>query len=133
MNYYFAKKLNIPFDKAAGIVVEHLSKIGFGIVSEIDMHEKFKAKLGVDFRKYKILGACSPKHAFQAVSAEEHIGLMLPCNVVIQEKDENSVEVSVIDPVASMMAVENKELEPSAREIQGKLRSFIGDLPVSLV
>ena len=133
MSYYFAKQLNIPYDKARMVVEEHLSKLGFGIVSEIDMHEKFKAKMDIDFRKYKILGACSPKHAFMAVSAEEHIGLMLPCNVVIQEKEDGKVEVSVIDPVASMTAVENRDILPTAEEIRNKLRSFIDELPVSLI
>lgn len=131
MNYYFSKQVNISYEKARTLVEGQLAKLGFGIVSEIDMHEKFKAKLGVDFRKYKILGACSPKDAYEAVTAEEHIGLMLPCNVVIQEKGNDQVEVSVIDPVASMMAVENKQIIPKAEEIREKLKTFLDNLTVS--
>ena len=89
---------------------------------------KKNEKLGIDFRRYKILGACSPKHAHASISGEEHIGLMLPCNVVLQEKDKNQVEVSVIDPVASMQAVENPLLAPVASEIRAKLKEFVESL-----
>ena len=92
------------------------------------MDQKFREKLGIEFRRYKILGACSPKHAYLAVTAEEHIGLMLPCNVVMQEKGTDAVEVSVIDPVASMQAVKNPHLEDTASEIRSKLREFLESL-----
>lgn len=128
MSYYYSKILDRSFEDTRNYVESSLQQFGFGIVSEIDMHEKFKQKLNVDFRKYKILGACSPKHAWQAVQAEEHIGLMLPCNVVLQEKNDRQTEVAVIDPVASMQAVNNKELEPTASEIQSKLKDFISSL-----
>jgi uncharacterized protein (DUF302 family) len=125
MSYYFTKKLNTSYDAGRVMVEEKLEEAGFGIVSEIDMHEKFKQKLGVDFRRYKILGACSPKHAYQSVLAEEKIGLMLPCNIVIQEKGENLIEISAIDPVASMMAVNNPALSEMAVEIRDKLKTLI--------
>lgn len=128
MSYYFAKTLERPFDETRSYVEEQLGQYGFGIVSEIDMDKKFKEKLNTDFRRYKILGACSPKHAYAAVSAEEHIGLMLPCNITLQEKGESKTEVAVIDPVASMQAVNNPELAPAALEIQAKLKEFIAGL-----
>lgn len=128
MSYFFSKTLNKTFDAVRIQVEEDLKKIDFGIVSEIDMDQKFKGKLNIDFRRYKILGACSPKHAYAAVSAEEHIGLMLPCNIVLQEKDENTIEVSVIDPIASMQAVNNPALGETAIDIQSKLKEFIESL-----
>jgi uncharacterized protein (DUF302 family) len=128
MSYYFTKKLKISFVEGRELVEEKLKDTGFGIVSEIDLHEKFKAKLGADFRKYKIIGACSPKHAYQAVSVEDHIGLMLPCNIVIQEWEENLTEISAIDPVASMQAVDNPGLAEMASQIQNQLKKFIETL-----
>jgi uncharacterized protein (DUF302 family) len=125
MNYYFNKTLTVSYDEAYKLISEKLKQFGFGIVSEIDMHEKFKEKLDVDFRRYKILGACNPKHAHTAVNVEEHIGLMLPCNVVLQERNENEVEVSAIDPVASMQAIENPALAETAGTIREKLQQFI--------
>jgi uncharacterized protein (DUF302 family) len=128
MSYYFVKNLNRSFDDTRAYVEEELMKYGFGVVSEINLHEKFKAKLDIDFRKYKILGTCSPMHAHKAVSAEEHIGLMLPCNIVLQEVSSDETKVSVIDPIASMQAVQNSALESTAREIQSLLKKFINNL-----
>ena len=128
MSYYFTKKLNLSYDAGRKTIEEKLKEKGFGIVSEIDMHQKFKEKLGVNFRRYKIIGACSPKHAFTAVSVEDYIGLMLPCNIVIQERGENSIEISAIDPVASMQAVNNPELSEMALDIRSKLKSIIESL-----
>jgi uncharacterized protein (DUF302 family) len=125
MSYYFTKKLNLSYDAGREIVESKLKETGFGIVSEIDMHAKFKEKLGVDFRRYKIIGACSPKHAYQAASVEDHIGLMLPCNILIQERGDGLIEISAIDPVASMQAVNNPGLEKMAQEIRKKLKEFI--------
>src|SRR4030043_1338142 len=110
MNYYFNTIINESFDSAILKVTESLKKEGFGIVSEIRMHEKFREKLGVDFRKYTILGACNPAYAYKAITAEEKIGTMLPCNVVVIEKENGTTEVSAINPVASMMAVDNPAL-----------------------
>lgn len=128
MSYYFVKNLNRSFDETRGYVEEELMKYGFGIVSEINLHEKFKAKLNIDFRRYKILGACSPKHAHKAISSEEHIGLMLPCNVVLQEISADETRVSVIDPIASMQAVDNPALGSIAGEIQQSLKEFVQKL-----
>lgn len=128
MSYYFEKKLNCSFNDTRTYVEEQLMRYGFGVVSEINLHEKFKAKLNVDFRKYKILGACSPKHAHKAISIEEHIGLMLPCNVVLQEISSKETKVSVIDPIASMQAVQNPALESTATEIQSLLKEFANNL-----
>jgi uncharacterized protein (DUF302 family) len=128
MSYYFTKVISLPLEECRNKVEKELSDYGFGIVSEINMHEKFKGKLGVDFRPYKILGACSPKHAFEAVNAEEHIGLMLPCNIVLQEKKATETEVSVVDPVASMMAVQNPALSDTATDIREKLKTFLENL-----
>lgn len=128
MSYYFVKNLNRSFDDTREYVEKQLMNYGFGVVSEIDLHEKFKAKLNVDFRRYKILGACSPKHAYKAISAEEHIGLMLPCNVVLQEVSPSETKVSVIDPIASMQAIDNPDLGSTALEIQNSLREFVDKL-----
>jgi uncharacterized protein (DUF302 family) len=128
MSYYNTKTVNESFSRVRTRIEEALKKQGFGIISEIDMDQKFREKLGIEFRRYKILGACSPKHAYLAVTAEEHIGLMLPCNVVMQEKGTDAVEVSVIDPVASMQAVKNPHLEDIASEIRSKLREFLESL-----
>ena len=122
------KNLNRSFDDTRKYVEEQLKQYGFGVVSEIDLHEKFKTRLGVDFRKYKILGACSPKHAHKAISSEEQIGLMLPCNLVLQEINQGETKVSVIDPIASMQAVQNPALESTASEIQRLLKEFIEKL-----
>lgn len=124
MNYYFAKKLNISYDEAIVKVVNELKKEGFGILTEIDVKEAMKKKLGIDFRNYKILGACNPPFAHKALLTEDKIGTMLPCNVIVQET-EGGVEVAAVDPVASMHAVENPELEEIATEIQSKLKRVI--------
>lgn len=128
MKYYFTKQLKKSFEETRLLVEEKLKNYGFGIVSEIDIHEKFKEKLGLEFKRYKILGACSPKHAYEAISLEEHIGLMLPCNIILQEKGKNFIEVSSIDPVASMQAVENDSLSGIASEIRNKLKEVIESL-----
>ena len=117
MDYYFASTLNSGFDETIAVVTEALKKEGFGIVSRIDMHERFKEKLGVDFKKYTILGACNPGYAYKALQTEEKIGTMLPCNVVIIEKEKGKTEVAAINAVASMTAVENPGLIKYAGEV----------------
>ncbi|NDP22850.1 MAG: DUF302 domain-containing protein [Paludibacter sp.] len=109
-------------------MTEELKKEGFGILSEINIHEKLKEKLDVDFRKYKILGACNPAKAYEALQAENKIGIMLPCNVIVQELGNGKTEVAAVDPVASMMAVESPELESIAKEIRSKLQKVIDTL-----
>ena len=128
MNYYFSKKLKTSFENAEKKVVEELKKEGFGVLTEIDVKEKLKEKIDVDFRKYKILGVCNPSYAHKALLAEDKIGTMLPCNVIIQETDDNMIEVAAINPIASMMAVENESLGPLAEEIKVKLENVIRNL-----
>jgi uncharacterized protein (DUF302 family) len=128
MKYYHEKKLkNISFDEAIIKVTDALKEEGFGILTEIDIKETLKKKLGEDFRPYRILGACNPPFAYKALLAEGKIGAMLPCNVIVQQL-EDGVEVAAVDPVASMQAVENKALEEIASEIRDKLRSVIDSL-----
>ncbi|MDZ7269542.1 MAG: DUF302 domain-containing protein [candidate division KSB1 bacterium] len=124
MSYYFAKQTRLGFDEAIARVTEELQKEGFGILTEIDVRETLKKKLDVDFRRYKILGACNPPFAYQALQAEEHIGTMLPCNVIVQEKG-GGVEVAAVDPVASMAAVRNEQLGRIAEEVRRKLEKII--------
>ncbi len=128
MGYYFTKTLTTDFESALLKVTDELKNEGFGIVSEIDMKETMKNKLNVDFRKYKILGACNPGISFKAISAEPHIGTMLPCNIIIQEHELNKIEVSVVDPVASMMAVNNLTLGGLALEARQKMKNVIENL-----
>ena len=128
MKYYFSKTLDVSFDDAVSRVTEGLKKEGFGILTEIDVKETLKKKLDVDFKKYKILGACNPRFAYQALQIEDKIGAMLPCNVVVQETGEGNIEVSAIDPIASMQAVQNPNLQEIAEQVQAKLRSVITSL-----
>lgn len=128
MSYYFSKTLNVPFDEAVERVTEELKKEGFGILTDIDVKATLKKKLDVDFKKYRILGACNPPFAYRALQAEDKIGTMLPCNVIVQEHTEGSVEVSAIDPVASMQAIRNPKLQDIAEQIQAKLKAVIGSL-----
>lgn len=129
MDYYFNKTLqNTSFDQAVDQVTEILKTEGFGVLTEIDVQQTFKNKLDVDFKKYKILGACNPHFAYQALQSEDKIGVMLPCNVIVEENVNGSIEVSAIDPVASMSAVKNPELGPLATEIRARLSRVIDNL-----
>lgn len=126
MQYYFRKTLkNVSFDEAVAKVTEELKKEGFGVISEINLHEKFKEKLDIDFRTYRILGACNPASAFKALQQEDKIGTMLPCNVIIQQLSDSQIEVAAVDPVASMQAIENENLASIAKEIRAKLEKVI--------
>jgi uncharacterized protein (DUF302 family) len=128
MKYYFSKTINESFEGAIEKVTEALKAEGFGILTEIDVQATLKKKLDVDFRPYKILGACNPPFAHQALLAEDKIGTMLPCNVIVQQQDNGKVEVAAIDPVASMQAVENDSLGEVANVIREKLKSVIENL-----
>ncbi len=128
MSYYFSKTLEISFDEALMKVTEELKKEGFGILTEIDVKETMKKKMDVDFRKYKILGACNPPLAHKAIQTEDKIGTMLPCNVIVQELSEGKIEVAAIDPVASMQAVENPKLRDVADQVRVKLKRVIDSL-----
>lgn len=128
MSYNFTKKTSLSFEEAIKKITEELKKEGFGIITEIDLKEKFKEKLGVDFRNYKILGACNPKMAYQAIEKESNIGTMLPCNVLVQQHASGEVEISAINPMESMSAVDNKELEPIATQVSNSLNRAISNL-----
>lgn len=128
MTYYINKTITADFDQAIELVTEALKTEGFGVLSEIDIQQKLKEKLDVDFRKYKILGACNPANAFKALQQEDKIGTMLPCNVIVQETDDNQIEVAAVNPVASMMSVENEQLTDIAGEIKSKLEKVIASL-----
>jgi len=128
MSYYFSKILGISFDEALVRVTEELKKEGFGILTEIDVKETMKKKMNVDFRKYKILGACNPPLAHKAMQTEDKIGTMLPCNVIVQEMSEGQIEVAAIDPVASMQAVLNPKLQDVADQVRVKLKRVIDSL-----
>ena len=128
MEYYFSKTISGSFDDAVQKVTEALKAEGFGILTEIDIKATLKKKLDVDFYNYKILGACNPPFAYQALLAEDKIGTMLPCNVIVQEKISGQVEVSAVDPAASMQAIENKALTEIAIEIRGRLQKVIEQL-----
>jgi len=128
MSYYFSKILDISFENAIERVTEELKKEGFGILTQIDVKETLKKKLDVDFRKYKILGACNPPFAYQALQKEDKIGVMLPCNVILQEIAENKIEVAAVDPIASMKSVENTELGEVASQVQAKLKQVIENI-----
>jgi uncharacterized protein (DUF302 family) len=116
------------FENALTKVTEELKKEGFGILTEIDVKATLKKKLDVDFQKYTILGACNPAFAYKALQAEPHIGTMLPCNVIVQELADGKVEVAAVDPLASMQAIQNQELQAIAKEIQLKLKKVIDQL-----
>ena len=128
MKYYMSTTFNGTFDDAVNKVTEELKKYGFGVLTEIDIKETLKKKLDVDFKKYKILGACNPANAHKALLVEDKIGTMLPCNVIVEEHEDGVVEVSAVDPMASMQAVENDELEPIAKFIRDQLEKVIHDV-----
>ena len=125
MSYYFHKTINASFDEAIERVTNALKTEGFGVLTEIDVRATLKKKLDVDFRNYKILGACNPPAAYKALLAEDKIGAMLPCNVVVQEFNDGRVEIAAIDPIASMQAIQNAELGEVAIMVQQKLKNVV--------
>lgn len=125
MTYHFSKTVGIGFDEAIGRITEALAKEGFGILSDIDVQAAMKKRLGVEFRKYRILGACHPPSAYRALQVEDKIGTMLPCNVIVQERESGVVEVSAVDPVASMQAIENPDLLDIAGEVRARLQAVM--------
>lgn len=128
MTYHFSKTLPFGMDDAIARVTEELKKEGFGILTEIDVQKTLKAKIDVDFRPYRILGACNPGFAHKALLAEDKIGTMLPCNVIVQQHAPGSVEVSAIDPMESMKAIENPALGGIATEVRARLQRVIAQL-----
>lgn len=128
MSYYINTVIKTSFDDAVLKVIEHLKNEGFGVLTEINVQEILKNKIDVDFRKYKILGACNPPNAHKALISEPHIGLLLPCNVVVQELEKNKIDVSAINPKVSMQSANNSELESVAEDISSRLERVIKSL-----
>jgi uncharacterized protein (DUF302 family) len=128
MSYYFSKTLKMPFAQAVQHVTDALAGKGFGVLTTIDVRSTMKKKLDLDFRPYTILGACNPEFAHKALQSEDKIGTMLPCNVVVQEVGGGEVEVSAVDPVASMAAVNNPKLAPIANEVRDLLKQVVTGL-----
>ena len=128
MTYYFAKTLAAGFDDAVRRTTEALKQQGFGIITEIDVKDTLKKKINVDFRNCRILGACNPALAHEALQVEDKVGTMLPCNVVVQDLGDGRSEVAAIDPVASMQAIDNPRLRQAAERVQGLLQKVIASL-----
>lgn len=128
MTYYFSKTVAMSFDDAVRRATEALKQEGFGVLTEIDVQDTLRKKLGVEFQRYRILGACNPSLAHEALKREDKIGTMLPCNVVVQETPDHRVEIAAIDPVASMMAVDNPALGKTAAEVRERLRRVIANV-----
>jgi uncharacterized protein (DUF302 family) len=128
MSYYLGKTLPIAFDEAVARTMEALKKEGFGVLTEIDVKETLKKKIGVDFPNYRILGACNPALAYEALKLENKAGTMLPCNVVVRDAGDGQTEVAAIDPVASMQAIDNPELKRLAAQVRAKLEKVVAAL-----
>ena len=128
MTYHISRTVDLPFEAAIAATTEALKRHGFGVLTEIDVQTTLKNKLNVAFRPYRILGACNPQFAYQALQEEDKIGTMLPCNVVVQQRDGGKVEISAVDPVASMQAVGNKNLAAVADEVRTMLRQVVEEV-----
>lgn len=129
MSYYFSRKLSCDFESAVLQVTEKLKEKGFGVLTEIDVQATLKEKLDINFYKYKILGACNPTYAYRALEIENKVGLMLPCNIIVQQISENDLtEVSAVDPIQSMASIESDKLYPVAREVRDLLQQVIKSL-----
>ena len=128
MTYHFSKIINLPFDAAVVATTDALKKHGFGVLTQIDVKDTLHKKIGVDFRPYLILGACNPKLAHQALALEDKIGTMLPCNVVVQQRGGGAVEISAVDPVASMSAIDNPNLGKIAGQVRELLKQVVSDV-----
>ncbi len=128
MSYYISKTINADFDQAIHDVSEKLKEIGFGVLTRIDINEKLKEKLNVDFRKYTILGACNPSFAYEALQLESKLGVLLPCNVIVQEVGEGKVEVSAVNPLVAMESTNNKELLGMTSEVHNRMLRMLESL-----
>lgn len=128
MSYYFAKTVSATFDEAVRRATAALKEQGFGVITEIDVRDTLKTKIGVDFRPYRILGACNPALAYEALQLEDKVGTMLPCNVIVQEISPGQAEVAAVDPVASMQSIENRGLIERAKVVRAKLEKAIQNL-----
>lgn len=125
MTYYFAKTIRSTFEEAIQQVTQRLKEEGFGIITQMDVKHTLKTKIGVDFRDYRILGACNPQLAYEALQIEDKVGTMLPCNVIVQDLGGGQTEIAAIDPVASMAAIDNPQLKQAAEQVRQKLRRVI--------
>ncbi len=128
MSYYYSRTIDSSFEETIDRVTEALKEQGFGILTEIDVKETLKKKLDVDFRQYRILGACNPPFAYQALQAEDKVGVMLPCNVIVQETSDGKIEVAAVDPIASMAAIDNPGLQGIAGEVRQRLKTVVDSL-----
>lgn len=128
MAYYFSRKLKMPFDEVLTKITQTLQQQGFGIITTIDLKDTLKKKLDIDFRNYKILGACNPQFAYNAISLESHIGVMLPCNIVVQEHENGEVEVSAINPTETLDKSMSTSMTDIAAEVSNRLRIAVDDL-----
>ena len=128
MSYYIARKVDYSYEEAIQKITSELKEVGFGILTEIDVKETLKKKIDVDFRKYKILGACNPNFAYQALQAEDKIGVLLPCSVIVQELEEGKSEVAIMNPMEAMSVVTNDKLAPIAGEVNKLLETALGKL-----
>jgi uncharacterized protein (DUF302 family) len=128
MSYYFSKTIAASFEEAIARVTEGLKKEGFGIITEIDVRETLKKKLGVEFHNYKILGACNPPFAYEALQIEDKVGTLLPCNVIVQEREPGQAEVAAVDPMTTMQAVGNPKLKAIAERVRIKLKRVVENL-----
>jgi len=128
MEYYFSKTIKTSFEEAIKLTTEALKVEGFGVITEIHMHEKLKEKLNVDFKRYTILGACNPPFAYKALQAEDKIGTMLPCNVLVIEQSQNNIEIAAVNPIASMQAITNPALGEVAQQVTDKLKNAIDSM-----
>ena len=128
MSYYKSKLVDMSFEEALEKSTEELKKVGFGVLTEIDVKKTLKKKIDVDFRKYKILGACNPQFAHKALQAEDKVGVLLPCNVIVQETEEGKVEVAIMNPAEAMSVVKNESLEPIASEVNILLESALNNI-----
>jgi len=127
MQYGFSKTVDLPFEQTIEKVTEELKKEGFGVLTTIDVKDTLKKKIDVDFKKYTILGACNPPIAHKALQTEEEIGLLLPCNVIVYEKD-NQTKVSMFDPLLMTMVIDNEQMEPIAKEVKEKLQRVLAEV-----
>ena len=128
MEYHYSKIVPLAFEAAIAKVTEELKKEGFGILTEIDVQATLKKKLDVEFRPYRILGACNPHFAYKAFQLEDHIGVLLPCNVIVQDRGPGKTEVSAVNPMSSMQSVQNPSLGDVAKEVTSRLRKVIDSL-----
>jgi uncharacterized protein (DUF302 family) len=128
MSYYFSKTIHASFDEAIQRATDSLKKEGFGVLTEIKIHDKLKEKLGVDFQRYTILGACNPAFAYKALQAENKIGTMLPCNVIVQDLGDGKIEIAAVNPIESMKAIENPELGTVATQVTDMLKRVVENI-----